>query len=93
MCSSTEAVQLRLCVQERISCAAEDFLLLLDKGKEKTELTPQELRALLTQRLTAAAQEIFGLFEKTVLEYEDKVQRSEQEICRLRKLLHVLLKP
>ncbi|XP_078146648.1 uncharacterized protein LOC139932502 [Centroberyx gerrardi] len=86
------AVQLlRVSVQERISAAAEDFLLLVEKGKETAEIP--ELRALLTERLTAAAEEIFGLFEKTVAEYEDKVHRSEQEIRRQRKLLDVVLKP
>uniref|UniRef100_UPI003AAE868F uncharacterized protein n=1 Tax=Centroberyx gerrardi TaxID=166262 RepID=UPI003AAE868F len=77
--------------EERISAAAEDFLLLVEKGKETAEIP--ELRALLTERLTAAAEEIFGLFEKTVAEYEDKVHRSEQEIRRQRKLLDVVLKP
>ncbi|XP_041664476.1 gastrula zinc finger protein XlCGF26.1-like [Cheilinus undulatus] len=37
----------------------------------------QGLRSLVNQRLTAAAEEIFGLFERTITEYEE-------EICRLR---------
>ena len=86
------AVQLlRVSVHERISAAAEHFLLLLEKGTETGEVP--ELRALLTEQLTAAAEEIFGLLEKTVAEYEEKVHRSEREICRQRKLLDMLLKP
>uniref|UniRef100_A0A8C6WHD9 C2H2-type domain-containing protein n=1 Tax=Neogobius melanostomus TaxID=47308 RepID=A0A8C6WHD9_9GOBI len=36
------------------------------------------MRALVTERLTAAAEEIFALFEKTILEYEEKNQRQQQ---------------
>ncbi|XP_029900123.1 uncharacterized protein LOC115354087 [Myripristis murdjan] len=82
---------LRVSVHERISAAAADFLLLLEKGREAAEIP--ELRALLTERLTAAAEEIVGLLEKTVAEYEDKAERAEQEMCRQRKLLNILLKP
>ena len=38
------------------------------------------------QRLTAAAEEIFELFERTIAEYEE-------ELCRQRKLLDAVLKP
>ncbi|KAM7373723.1 hypothetical protein PAMP_008557 [Pampus punctatissimus] len=85
------AVQLlRVSVHERISAAAEDFLLQVEK-REKTAEIP--LRALLTERLTAAAEEIVGLLEETVAEYEDRVERSEREICRQRRLLDAVLKP
>ncbi|KAM7373719.1 hypothetical protein PAMP_008553 [Pampus punctatissimus] len=68
------AVQLlRVSVHERISAAAEDFLLQVEK-REKTAEIP--LRALLTERLTAAAEEIVGLLEETVAEYEDRVERA-----------------
>ncbi|KAI3358274.1 hypothetical protein L3Q82_003272 [Scortum barcoo] len=86
------AVQLlRVSVHERISAAAEDFLLRVEKGEEAAELPA--LRALLTERLTAAAEEIVGLLEETVAEYEDRVERSEREICRQRRLLDAVLKP
>ncbi|XP_070701989.1 gastrula zinc finger protein XlCGF26.1-like [Pempheris klunzingeri] len=86
------AVQLlRVSVHERISAAAEDFLLQLEKGEEAAEIPA--LRALLTERLTAAAEEIVGLLEETVAEYEDRAERSEREICRQRRLLDAVLKP
>nr|XP_046273333.1 uncharacterized protein LOC124074434 [Scatophagus argus] len=86
------AVQLlRVSVHERISAAAEDFLLQVEKGEEAAEIPA--LRALLTERLTAAAEEIVALFEETVAEYEDRAERSEREICRQRRLLDALLKP
>lgn len=86
------AVQLlRVSVHERISAAAEDFLLQLEKGEEAAELPA--LRALLTERLTAAAEEIVALLEETVAEYKDRVERSEREICRQRRLLDAVLKP
>ena len=81
---------LRVSVHERISAAAEDFLLQVEKGEETAEIP---LRALLTERLTAAAEEIVGLLEETVAEYEDRVERSEREICRQRRLLDAVLKP
>uniref|UniRef100_A0A3Q0RJK6 C2H2-type domain-containing protein n=1 Tax=Amphilophus citrinellus TaxID=61819 RepID=A0A3Q0RJK6_AMPCI len=81
---------LRVSVHERISAAAEDFLLQLEK-REAAELPA--LRALLTERLTAAAEEIVALLEETVAEYEDRVERSEREICRQRRLLDAVLKP
>uniref|UniRef100_A0A8C6U1N7 C2H2-type domain-containing protein n=1 Tax=Neogobius melanostomus TaxID=47308 RepID=A0A8C6U1N7_9GOBI len=42
------------------------------------------LRALVTERLTAAAEEIFALFERTVVEYEEELLRSREENQRLR---------
>ncbi|XP_078031914.1 uncharacterized protein LOC117263686 [Epinephelus lanceolatus] len=47
----------------------------------------QMLRALVKQRLTAAAEEIFGLFERTIAEYEEQLCRSKEENERQRKLL------
>ncbi|XP_040909631.1 zinc finger protein Xfin-like [Toxotes jaculatrix] len=82
---------LRVSVHERISAAAEDFLLQVEKGGETAEIPA--LRALLTERLTAAAEEIIGLLEETVAEYEGRVERSEREICRQRRLLDAVLKP
>ncbi|XP_047186064.1 uncharacterized protein LOC118291786 isoform X10 [Scophthalmus maximus] len=82
---------LRVSVHERIGAAAEDFLLQVEKGEEAARVPA--LRALLTERLTAAAEEIVGLLEETVAEYEDRVERSEREICRQRRLLDAVLKP
>ncbi|XP_028456203.1 zinc finger protein 316-like isoform X2 [Perca flavescens] len=47
----------------------------------------QILRALVKQRLTAAAEEIFGLFERTIAEYEEERCRSKEENERQRKRL------
>ncbi|XP_055088226.1 uncharacterized protein LOC117392730 isoform X2 [Periophthalmus magnuspinnatus] len=37
------------------------------------------LRALVQERLTAAAEEIFALFERTIAEYEEELRRSKEE--------------
>ncbi|XP_078136599.1 uncharacterized protein LOC144537055 [Sander vitreus] len=42
------------------------------------------LRAFVNQRLTAAAEEIFGLFETTIAEYEEELCRSKEENERQR---------
>ena len=44
------------------------------------------LREFISERLTAAAEEIFRVFEVTVVEYEEEIDRQ-------RKLLDVALKP
>ncbi|XP_078146650.1 uncharacterized protein LOC139932499 [Centroberyx gerrardi] len=46
----------------------------------------QQLRASVKQRLTAAVEEIFGLFERTIAEYEEEIDRQ-------RRLLEDVLKP
>ncbi|TNN40702.1 hypothetical protein EYF80_049143 [Liparis tanakae] len=51
------------------------------------------LRGFVNQRLTAAAQEICGLFERTMLEYEEELCRSKEETERHRKLLHAVFNP
>ncbi|XP_034042853.1 zinc finger protein 568-like [Thalassophryne amazonica] len=53
----------------------------------------QMLRALVKQRLTAAAEEIFGLFERTIVEYEEELCRSKEENHRQRQLLDAVLNP
>ncbi|XP_076610720.1 uncharacterized protein LOC143335305 [Chaetodon auriga] len=53
----------------------------------------QMLRALVRQRLTAAAEEIFGLFERTIAEYEEELCRSKEENERQRKLLDAVFQP
>ncbi|XP_028280299.1 zinc finger protein 583-like [Parambassis ranga] len=51
----------------------------------------QSLRAFLTDRLTAAAEEIFGAVEKTIAEYKKEISRSKDlEISRLRMQLKLL---
>ncbi|XP_020797479.2 zinc finger protein 271-like [Boleophthalmus pectinirostris] len=39
----------------------------------------QRLRALVNERLSAAAEEIFALFERTIAEYEEELRRSKEE--------------
>ncbi len=53
----------------------------------------QLLRALVNQRLTAAAEEIIGLFERTIAEYEEELCRSKEENERQRKLLDAVFSP
>ncbi|XP_026169457.1 zinc finger protein 91-like isoform X3 [Mastacembelus armatus] len=53
---------------------------------EPTMSSVQCLREFVNERLTAAAEEIFGVFEKTIVEYE-------QEIDRQRRLLDIVWKP
>ena len=47
----------------------------------------QSLKVFVQQRLTAAVEEIFGHFEKTITEYEEEIHR------RHRRLLDEVLKP
>ncbi|XP_042291772.1 zinc finger protein 436-like isoform X1 [Thunnus maccoyii] len=53
----------------------------------------QMLRASVTQRLTAAAEEIFVLFERSIAEYEEELSRSKEENERQRKLLDAAFNP
>ncbi|XP_034749596.1 zinc finger protein 236-like isoform X3 [Etheostoma cragini] len=53
----------------------------------------QMLNALVKQRLTAAAEEIFGLFERTIAEYEEELCRSKEENERRRNLLDAVFNP
>ncbi|KAM6923337.1 uncharacterized protein PEZ65_011502 [Lycodopsis pacificus] len=48
---------------------------------------PLLLRAFVNERLTAAVEEIFQVFERTVTKYEEDASSSKQEIERLRGLL------
>ncbi|XP_061534027.1 interleukin-17 receptor A isoform X2 [Phycodurus eques] len=50
------------------------------------------LRALVARRLTEAADDIFGLFERTITEYEEELCRSKEENERQRQLLDTFLK-
>ncbi|XP_034070936.1 zinc finger protein 771-like [Gymnodraco acuticeps] len=51
------------------------------------------LLSLVKQRLTAAAEDIFVLFERTIAKYEEELSRSKQENERHRKLLDAVLQP
>uniref|UniRef100_A0A8C2XE06 C2H2-type domain-containing protein n=1 Tax=Cyclopterus lumpus TaxID=8103 RepID=A0A8C2XE06_CYCLU len=53
----------------------------------------QQLRCLVNQRLTAAAQEILGLFERTIAEYEEELCSSREENERHRKRLDAVFNP
>jgi len=53
----------------------------------------QILRRLLLQRLAAAAEEVCGLFEGTIAEYEERLSRSQEENERHRKLLDAVFNP
>ncbi|XP_056281834.1 involucrin-like [Pseudoliparis swirei] len=53
----------------------------------------QMLRGLVNRRLTAAAQEICGLFEGTIAEYEEELCSLKEENERHRKLLHAVFNP
>lgn len=44
-------------------------------------------KALVRERLVAAAEEIFQVFESTIVKYEEEICTSKQEIERLRGLL------
>ncbi|XP_061895355.1 zinc finger protein 232-like isoform X4 [Entelurus aequoreus] len=45
------------------------------------------IRAVMEQRLSAAVEEVFGLFERTILEYEAELSRTKEEYERQRELL------
>nr|XP_020496269.1 uncharacterized protein LOC109989011 [Labrus bergylta] len=53
----------------------------------------QTLRSFVNQRLTAAAEEIFDLFERTIAEYEEEICRSKEENERQHRLLDAVFKP
>uniref|UniRef100_A0A8C6WFR0 C2H2-type domain-containing protein n=1 Tax=Neogobius melanostomus TaxID=47308 RepID=A0A8C6WFR0_9GOBI len=53
----------------------------------------QTLRALVNERLAAAAEEIFVLIERTIVEYEEELCRSKQENQRKQLLLDKVLYP
>ncbi|CAK6982056.1 B-cell lymphoma 6 protein homolog [Scomber scombrus] len=51
------------------------------------------LRLLITQRLTAAAEEIYGVFGRIIAEYEEQISRYKIEIQRQRHLQELREKP
>ncbi|XP_047208478.1 zinc finger protein 3 homolog [Girardinichthys multiradiatus] len=50
----------------------------------------QQLRLLVSERLAAAAEEIFGLVERTIADYQEEVVRSKREIIQLRQQIEQL---
>ena len=53
----------------------------------------QTLKSLVNERLSAAAEEIFGTVEHILTEYEDEAFSLKQEIDRKSRLLDMVLKP
>ncbi|XP_029597330.1 zinc finger protein 239 [Salmo trutta] len=53
----------------------------------------QFLNVFVTERLSAAAVEIFGVVEKTIAEYQEEICLSAEENERLRRLLDMATKP
>ncbi|XP_074543352.1 uncharacterized protein LOC141803288 [Halichoeres trimaculatus] len=53
----------------------------------------QTLRGFINQRLSAAAEEIFELFERTIAEYEEQLCRAKEENQRQKKLLDAGFNP
>ncbi|KAF0022830.1 hypothetical protein F2P81_024811 [Scophthalmus maximus] len=66
---------LRVSVHERISAAAEDFLLQAEEGEEAARVPA--LRALLTERLTAAAEEIVDVQQLSSIKEEFPPQQQQ----------------
>ena len=50
-------------------------------------------REFIGEILSTAALEIFGVVEKTLIEYNEEVSRSEEERKRLHRLLNVVTQP
>ncbi|XP_033837693.2 oocyte zinc finger protein XlCOF6-like isoform X2 [Periophthalmus magnuspinnatus] len=61
------------------SCSAAQMETEADGDHCKQVQKGQTLRALVNERLTAAAEEIFALFERTTAEYEEELYRSKEE--------------
>lgn len=55
--------------------------------------TLESFNAFLTDRLTAAAVDIFGFVEKAVTDYQEEVYRTKLENQRLQRLLDLVYKP
>lgn len=55
--------------------------------------TLHTFNAFLTDRLTAAAVDIYGFVEKTITDYQEEVYRTKMENQRLQRLLDLVYKP
>lgn len=42
------------------------------------------LREFVARRLTAAAEEIFGVFQKTIVEYEEEIKRQRRLLTAMK---------
>ncbi|KAK1876103.1 Protein BNI1 [Dissostichus eleginoides] len=73
---------LRLSVQQKLLILLEDLLQLLEEHTD-----PRELRAMLSERLAAAEQQIFGEFEESVKAFDEREERRERDIQRLEAVL------
>ena len=50
-------------------------------------------REFIRERLTTAALEIFGAFEKTFAEFQEEIYNSKEESARLKRLLDIVTPP
>ncbi|XP_068170706.1 zinc finger protein ZFP2-like [Antennarius striatus] len=57
------------------------------------DVTLQSFNVFLTERLTAAAVDIYGFVEKAVLDYQEEVYRTRLENQRLQRLLDMVYQP
>lgn len=57
------------------------------------DATLQSFNVFLTDRLTAAAVDIYGFVEKTIIDYQEEVYRAKLETQRLQRLLDLVYKP
>lgn len=55
--------------------------------------TLQSFNVFLTDKLTAAAVDIYGFVEKTILDYQEEVNRAKLENQRLQRLLDLVYTP
>ncbi|XP_063765909.1 zinc finger protein 135-like [Eleginops maclovinus] len=55
--------------------------------------TLQSFNVFLTERLTAAAVDIYGFVEKTIVDYQEEVYQTKLENQRLQRLLDLVYKP
>ncbi|XP_061834035.1 uncharacterized protein [Nerophis lumbriciformis] len=52
-----------------------------------------QLRMLMEQRLNSVIEEIFGVLERTIAEYEEELSRTKEKTNRQQKLLDAVFKP
>ncbi|XP_030002916.1 uncharacterized protein LOC115428216 isoform X2 [Sphaeramia orbicularis] len=73
-----------------INCVSDGLCV---KNNRTMSLKLQMLRSLVEQRLTAAAEEIFGLVERTMVEYEEELCQTKEENQRQKQILDSVLNP
>ena len=62
-------------------------------GCKMANVTLQSFNVFLTERLTAAAVDIYGFVEKTIIDYQEEVYQTKLENQRLQRLLDLVYKP